>query len=212
MARLINTWPVHLRHQEITLQPFRFRDGRAWKELRRRNAEWLRPWDATLPMHDPTVPTSFSAMVRSGNRDAKQGRSLPFVIWAEGRMVGQLSIGGIAWGSLRSAYIGYWIDREYAGRGIVPRAVAMAIDFSFLDLQLHRVEVNVRPENVASLRVVDKLQLREEGLRRRYLHIDGQWRDHRCFAMTSEERPGGVLPWLLAQSAAPESVSRAEEE
>ena len=66
-------------------------------------------------------------------------------------------------------------------------------------VRLHRVEVNIRPENTPSLRVVEKLQLREEGLRPRYLHIDGDWRDHRCFAVHAEEvaDTGGLLPRLL---------------
>ena len=58
---------------------------------------------------------------------------------------------------------------------------------------LHRLEVNVRPENAASLRVLSKLGLREEGRRERFLHIDGAWRDHRSFAVTADEVSQGEL-------------------
>jgi ribosomal-protein-alanine N-acetyltransferase len=63
----------------------------------------------------------------------------------------------------------------------------MATDYCLGTLGLHRMEINIRPENAASLRVVDKLGFRDEGLRVKYLHIDGAWRDHRTFALTSEE-------------------------
>ncbi|MBD4579496.1 GNAT family N-acetyltransferase, partial [Xanthomonas citri pv. citri] len=80
------------------------------------------------------------------------------------RLVGLLSLGGIQYGSVLSGSIGYWIDRREAGRGLTPTAVAMATDWAFRSAGLHRVEVNIRPENAASLRVVAKLGLRDEGL------------------------------------------------
>ena len=117
-------------------------------------------------------------------------------------LVGQLTVGGITWGSLRSAYIGYWIDERVAGRGIIPTAVAMATDHCFA-IGLNRVEINIRPENVASRRVVDKLGFRPEGLRERYLHIDGDWRDHLTFALTAPEVPDGVLArWRAVRPSA----------
>ena len=91
------------------------------------------------------------------------------------------------------ATLGYWVDQARAGRGIVPTAVALATDHCFSALGLHRMEINIRPENGPSLRVVEKLGFRDEGLRLRYLHIDGEWADHRSFALTAEEVPEGLL-------------------
>jgi [ribosomal protein S5]-alanine N-acetyltransferase len=131
-------------------------------------------------------------MVRSLLGEARAGRLMPFVIEYRGQLAGQVTVGGITWGSLRSAHIGYWVDRQLAGRGIVPTAVALATDHLF-SIGLHRVEINIRPENAASLRVVEKLGFRSEGSRLRFLHIDGAWRDHLCFALTSDEIGAGVL-------------------
>lgn len=140
---------------------------------------------------------TFGAMVRSQRQQARQGSLLPYIVEAEGRLVGQVTVGGITWGSLCSGHIGYWIDRAVAGRGIMPTAVALATDHCFTVLGLHRIEVNIRPENAASLRVVEKLGFREEGLRKSFLHIDGQWRNHRSFALTADEVPGGLVArWL----------------
>ena len=137
-------------------------------------------------------------MVRRLKREAREGRTLPWAVAYQGRLVGQLTVGGIAWGSLRAGYIGYWIDREVAGRGIIPTGVAMACDYCFDVLRLHRIEVNIRPENAASLRVVEKLGLRREGDRPQYLHINGQWRDHVTFVVNAGDFPGGVLSHLQA--------------
>ena len=185
-------WPVVLRDGDVVLRPLRLRDNREWREVRARNADWLRPWEATSPDPVTEAAPTYGAMVRRLQAEARQGRSMPFVVEFGGRLVGQLTVGGIAWGSLRGAHIGYWVDQGVAGRGIIPTAVAMATDHCFA-IGLHRVEINIRPENVASRRVVEKLAFRPEGLRPAYLHIDGDWRDHLSFALTTEEVPGGLL-------------------
>jgi ribosomal-protein-alanine N-acetyltransferase len=80
-----------------------------------------------------------------------------------------------------------------AGRGITPTAVALVIDHCFAVAGLHRVEIDIRPENGPSLRVVEKLGLRREGYYERFLDIDGGWRDHVAFAVTIEEQSGRSL-------------------
>lgn len=186
-------WPVVLREGDVVLRPMKRRDARAWLETRARNAAWLDPWEATSP--EPLVgpPPSFGEFVRTLSAQARQGSALPFVIEYRGELVGQLTVSSITRGSLCSGSVGYWISEHVAGRGITPTAVAMAVDHCFGPVALHRVEINIRPENTPSLRVVQKLGLRDEGVRERYLHIGGRWCDHRTFAITVEEVPDGLL-------------------
>lgn len=172
------------------LRPIRSRDRGAWLEVRGRNYEWLGPWEATPPREGQAV--AFPSMVRNLRSQARRGTMMPFVVTYEGVLVGQLTVGGITWGSLCGAHIGYWVDQAVAGRGIMPTAVALATDHCF-SVGLHRLEVNIRPENVASLRVVQKLGFRDEGVRRSFLHIAGAWRDHRTFALTADDLPPGGL-------------------
>ena len=190
-------WPVVLRDDgpagSVVLRPLRRSDAAAWTDVRLRNTAWLTPWDATTPEGHSTQPGTFASYVTALRRLARSGTTLPFGLEVDGELVGQLTVSSITYGSLCSASIGYWIAREAAGRGAVPTAVALAVDHCFSVLQLHRIEVNIRPENGPSLRVVEKLGLRDEGLRERYLHIQGRWCDHRTFALTAEEVPGGLL-------------------
>jgi ribosomal-protein-alanine N-acetyltransferase len=176
----------------VTLRALRGKDRREWEALRAENLEWLRPWEATSP-HPVVTRLAFRQLVRQLDREAADGRLQPFAIEIEGRLVGQMHLFGIAWGSLRSASAGYWVAESVAGQGIMPLALAAACDHAFLALGLHRVDVNIRPENIASLRVVEKLGFRDEGLRLRYLHIAGEWRDHRSFALTREDLAGSSL-------------------
>ncbi|MGQ0463799.1 MAG: GNAT family N-acetyltransferase [Sporichthyaceae bacterium] len=192
MTTLNRGWPVRLVEGPVTLRPLRARDGTAWRDLRRANAAWLREWEATRP-GDVDGEIGFSAMVRRLRAEARAGRTMPFALEYNGVFVGQLTVAGITWGSLCAAHIGYWIDQKHAGRGIMPTAVAMATDHCLLRMGLHRVEICIRPENANSRRVVEKLGFRLEGIRPKFLHIDGHWRDHYVFVLNSEEAPRGVL-------------------
>jgi [ribosomal protein S5]-alanine N-acetyltransferase len=134
-------------------------------------------------------------MVSSLLSQYRDGSALPLVIEFEGKPVGQLSVANILFGSVGSATIGYWISRHYAGLGITPRAVALVIDYLLTEVGLHRVEIDIRPENAASLRVVEKLGMRLEGTKQRYININGVWSDHLSFAVTKEE----LAPTMLAR-------------
>jgi [ribosomal protein S5]-alanine N-acetyltransferase len=202
-------WPATLTEPDLLelpvgLRPVRAKDAAVWRETRVRNAAWLRPWEPTNP-ETPLYRSSlgpYVSMARTMRKEARQGLTVPWVVTYGGRFAGQLTVGSIVWGSARSAQVGYWIDEAFAGRGVTPTALAMAVDHCFFVTGLHRLEATIRPENHASRRVVEKLGFREEGVRHRSLHIDGAWRDHLCYALTAEDAAGGLLPrWRRALSA-----------
>lgn len=206
-------WPVTLRHGAVTLRPLRASDARRYHELRARNWAWTGPWDSTRPPGAKDEPLTFSMMVRSFNREARAGRMLPWGIEVDGALSGQLTISGIVRGSAQWGQAGYWVDQQVAGRGVMPTALALGADHMLLTMGLHRLEVAIRPENAKSLRVVEKLGLRLEGTRPRYMHVDGEWRDHLVYVVHAEELgPGGLLGRLTGTSFgdSPKRLNRSE--
>ncbi len=180
-----------LQHGAVSIRLVRSRDARTLQRLLMDNRSWLRPWEATNP--DGLVSFDMRLGIRRLLQQHREGAGVPYVMEYAGQVAGQLNVWGVARGSLGSATIGYWVAEEFAGRDITPISVALATDACFSDMGLHRVEICIRPENRASLRVVEKLGYRYEGLRRRYIHINGDWRDHYAFALVREDVPGGVL-------------------
>ena len=182
-------WPAQLSAGPVLLRAPRLRDARTWSEIRLRNEMWLNKWEPTSP-HGWAERNALSAwppLVSALRKASRAGTMLPFVVTYGGQLVGQVNVSNVVHGVLRSCTVGYWVDGTVAGRGIVPTAVALAIDHCFTGVGLHRVEIDIRPENTASLRVVEKLGLRREGYYERYLDIDGGWRDHIGFAVTVED-------------------------
>ncbi|MGB7449164.1 MAG: GNAT family protein [Ornithinimicrobium sp.] len=197
------TWPreLHARQPDgplITLRPLQRGDRGAWRDLRTRNTRWLQPWESTPPHGVPVMP-SFRQLRRSYDRGAEQGRLVPFVIDVEEVLVGQMHLFDLQWGPRCSGSAGYWLDERATGQGIATWALAMAMDFGLTDVGLHRIEVNIRPENAKSLAVAARLRLPEEGLRRSLMHVDGAWRDHRCFALVADDAEAGGLVRLLRE-------------
>jgi ribosomal-protein-alanine N-acetyltransferase len=211
-------WPVVLRAGAVVLRPMRKDDSADWFATREGDAQWLRPWEATKPPGSLETVPGFAAMVSRNRRLARVPTMLPWLLaWDEGwpdhpsprperlPLIGQLTVSCITFGSAMSCSMGYWVGSRYAGRGVTPTAVAIAADYCFQVLRLHRIEICIRPENEKSLRVVSKLGLIEEGLRPRFLHIDGQWRDHRVFRLLSDDHPAGVLRSYLEDHVLPGS-------
>jgi ribosomal-protein-alanine N-acetyltransferase len=194
-------WPVVLLDGPVLLRPYRRRDASAWSEVRRSNQAWLAPWESSPPgpWNELNSAASFRWIYREQRRSARAGAGMPFAICLiEGRserLVGHLNLGNIVRRAFCSAYAGYWVDARVAGRGVMPTALALAVDHAFGPGGLHRIEVNIRPENKPSRRVVEKLGFREEAFHPRYMHIDGAWRDHIGYALTSEDvaAEGGLL-------------------
>lgn len=190
--------PTSLGVGRVGIRLIHRRDARTLERLLRENREWLEPWEATHPYGAQATPGSVSLRpaIRTMLRQYREGRSVPWVITYDGEVIGQVSASDLSRGALWSCSIGYWISGSQAGRGVTPTAVALAIDYLFGTAQLHRVEICIRPENAPSLRVVEKLGLRYEGRRNRYIHIAGAWRDHESFAVTREEVSGSMLERL----------------
>jgi ribosomal-protein-alanine N-acetyltransferase len=182
-----------LRFDDVVLRPFRLRDRQSWYQIRAQNKAWLAPWEATLPNTRGTPWPSFVAMLFAYRAEARHGRLFSFAVIYRGSLVGQVTVGGVTRGSASSAYIGYWISKSHARRGLTSLGVALVTDFCFEELGLNRVEINVRPENEASIKLVERLGFRYEGLRRQYLHIDHDWRDHHSYALVRSDVPEGLI-------------------
>jgi ribosomal-protein-alanine N-acetyltransferase len=188
-------WPATLREGAVELHPLRRSDAVEWSRVRRANEQWLTRWEPSVaqPWARRHSPAAYRAVRRRVLQRARLGLTLPFTVRLDGRLAGQVTLDNVVRGAMRSGNIGYWIDEAVAGRGVASLAVALVCDHAFGRAGLHRVQADIRPENGPSQRLVERLGFQREGLLRRYLDIDGDWRDHYTYALLAEDLPGGVL-------------------
>ncbi|WP_420452801.1 GNAT family N-acetyltransferase [Ilumatobacter sp.] len=187
------------------MRPLAVNDFDAWSEVRRRNAEWLTVWEPSRLAHqpDPTNDKSaFASRCLQRDRDRTAGTAYQFGMFVDRRVAGEVNLNNVIRGAMQSCTVGYWIDRDHAGRGYTVEGVSLVMQFAFEQLGLHRVEVCIVPRNHRSRRVMDKLGIRSEGTAQRYLEINGTWEDHVRYGITSEEwearRAEIVAAWITA--------------
>jgi ribosomal-protein-alanine N-acetyltransferase len=188
-ARGARISPLELTGWRVRLRTLAEDDYAEWYEVRARCRHWLVPWEPR-PDGSPTTPedkASFVARCAARERERQMGTGYGFGIFVEGRLAGEITLSSIQRGPFQNAFVGYWIDQALAGNGLAPEATVVVLRFAFEELALHRIEVAIVPRNRSSRRVVEKLELREEGIALRYLEIDGRWEDHVRYAVTSEE-------------------------
>ncbi len=190
--------PVRVAIGRVAVRPLHRSDRDDWRGARLRDENLIAPWDATSPLtwaerHSVQAWRSHRSLLRVG---ARRGEVVPFVITVNGDFAGQVTLGGIQRGAVRSGWVGYWVDSRFHGSGVATAAVALIVAHGFGPVALHRIEATIAPTNVASRAVVTHLGFRQEGHLVRYLDIDRAWRDHLLYALTVEEIPRG-LPELL---------------
>jgi [ribosomal protein S5]-alanine N-acetyltransferase len=178
----------------LVLRPLRTSDVPEMRRALRRNAIHLRPWSvAPVVGDDPASLASVSRAILQHRRDWKRGHTFVMVMTLRSdseRIVGRVALGAILRGAFQNAYLGYWVDQELQGRGLMTEAVRATTAFALSAAGLHRVQAAVMPNNGASLRVLEKAGYRREGFAERYLCIAGRWEDHVLFATTAEDWAG----------------------
>jgi len=194
--------PLELVGRRVVLRTLTERDYDEWFAVRDRCRDWLVPWEprpngAPAPAEDRQ---SFASRCAIRERERQLGTGYGFGLFVGGRFAGEVTLSSIQRGPFQSGHIGYWVDRDLAGHGYVPEGVVMVLQFSFDSIALHRVEISIIPRNHSSLRVMEKLDIRREGVAVGYLEIDGRWEDHARFGITAEEwqvrRQGFLGAWL----------------
>jgi [ribosomal protein S5]-alanine N-acetyltransferase len=102
-------------------------------------------------------------------------------------LVGVFDLSQIFHGIMQSGYLGYYALAPFARRGYMRDGLELMLRYAFRTLRLHRVESNIQPANRRSIALVRRAGFIREGYSRRYLKIDGRWRDHERWALLVED-------------------------
>ncbi|MGI5472544.1 GNAT family N-acetyltransferase [Streptomyces sp. CA-132043] len=152
------------------------------------NREHLRPWDPWRDEGFYTIEGQRDRLaVQLAEREA--GLTMPWVLTDGSRLAGTVTLSGIVHGPLRSGKVGYWIDVDHTGKGLASAAVEAVVRYADEDAALHRLEAGTLLHNVRSQRVLEKCGFRAYGVAPQYLHIHGEWQDHRLFQRILNDRP-----------------------
>lgn len=170
----------------------------------RRNASHLAPWDPPHPAGFDTIEYWESECLRAAEEyeEGLVARWLLFKRDHPDRVIGRVNFTQIARGPFQSCMLGYAIDAQHQGRGLMREALVAAIAHAFDVLRLHRIQANYVPDNVRSGHLLQRLGFRKEGLAVDYLFINGAWRDHVLTALVNPRFDTSVFRAAVRPSAA----------
>ncbi|WP_324650212.1 GNAT family protein [Georgenia sp. H159] len=176
---------------EVHIRPVALEDARELAELLSRNRDYFRTGEPHRP-EDYYTAEGQRALVGVALQARDAGSGTTFVIESGGVLVGRIALSSIVRGAFQSGSVGYVVDRAAAGRGVATAALRQVVDVAFVDLDLHRLQADTLPENVASQRVLHKCGFVRIGRAPHYLRIDGRWRTHDLFQLVNHNH--GVAP------------------
>ncbi|MEO6408120.1 MAG: GNAT family N-acetyltransferase [Burkholderiaceae bacterium] len=193
-----------LRTARLVLQAPRVELGSAVADYLRRNRAHFAPWDP------PSSPQVYgAAFQRAAQADAARAftEGSAYRYWLSPhddarRVIGSVHFSNVVRGAQHGAALGYGLDSEAVGAGLMTEALTQAIATVFSPrINLHRIQASWLPHNLRSGAVLQRLGFHDEGLARDYLFIDGHWRDHRIFALLN---PAFIVPaewpqWIAAR-------------
>lgn len=183
-----------LRGDGLWLRPPMAGDYSAWAELRSLSRAHLTPWEPQWS-RDELTRTAYRRRLRHYFREAREDLGYAFFLFRAGDdcLLGGVTLSNVRRGVAQAVALGYWLGEPFVRRGYMSAAVRAVLPYAFEDLRLHRVEAACLPSNAPSIGVLENNGFTREGLARRYLKIDGEWRDHLLFAKLSDDdraRPG----------------------
>ena len=114
-------------------------------------------------------------------------RDYSFLVLCESQIAGVVNINNVVRGAFKCGNLGFYSTIDYASKGIMKQGLNLVMQSAFSKLNLHRLEANIQPTNQRSKFLVKKLGFKKEGFSKRFLFVDGEWRDHERWAITVEE-------------------------
>ncbi|MBL8583356.1 MAG: GNAT family N-acetyltransferase [Rhizobiaceae bacterium] len=164
-------------------------DYMEWAHLRGESRAFLEPWEPRWADDELSRPAWRERLSRY-REDFARGSGMAFFIFEvqSGALLGGITLGNVRHGVAQSGHVGYWIGERHAGKGFMHSALLLLQSFAFDTLHLHRIEAACIPDNLRSMRVLEKAGFRREGLLRSYLRINGLWQDHYLYAVIAGDR------------------------
>jgi [ribosomal protein S5]-alanine N-acetyltransferase len=186
MIRAVAVRPAGAAHQITTehllLKSSQGVSAAAVADFYRRNTEHFARWDPPMPPGFFTARLQTDRLKQANDAFAAGSAYRYWITAASDAVIGSVHFSNVVRGAFQSCTLGYAIDAAFEGRGLMYEALVAGIAEMFSKrVRLHRVQAGVRPENIRSLALMQRLQFESIGLARHYLLIDGDWRDHQLF-------------------------------
>ncbi|MET3728275.1 ribosomal-protein-alanine N-acetyltransferase [Fictibacillus halophilus] len=174
--------------KNIYIKPLTIIDLQALFDIEMRNKEFFQQY---APDRDSDFYSLEGQQRRLNEIEERKEKDIgySFGIFLHGthELIGQIGLFKIERGPAQKGMVGYSLDKVHNGKGYMTEALPLIIDFAFTELKLHRIEAEVMPHNVGSIKILLKTGFHKEGISKKNVKINGRWEDHQVLAVINEE-------------------------
>ena len=171
---------VEIEGNNILIRNFTPDDAQELLEYYLRNKDHLRDFEPVRDASFYTYETQKEILLES-YRQLMTGTGSDLGIYIGDKLIGKAKISSIVYGVFKSGILGYSIDKEYEGKGYMKEAINLVLNYAKEYLDLHRLEASVLTTNERSKGVLLACGFEKVGINKKYLYINGKWRDHITF-------------------------------
>lgn len=174
-----------LKGSNIELKVLTPEDSKEVLEYYNNNKKHLEPFEPIRDREFYTLEGQKQNLIES-YKQFLNGTSLNLGIYRNHKFIGKIQLTNIVRGVFQNAFVGYSIDKNEQGKGYMKEALSLVIEYAFNDMELHRLEASTLVDNMRSQNVLISCGFNEIGVSRKYLFIDGSWKDHKIFYKLNE--------------------------
>ena len=169
----------------LTLRLPTDKDSKELQDFEKRNITHLAPWRSTAT----ELNLDYKTQINQWKQEFAEGRSIRFLLFlkdsSEEKIIGLCNFTQIFRGPFQACYLGYKIDANHEGKGLMSEALERAICYMFEEQKIHRLMASYMPSNKRSGKLLHKLGFIIEGLAKDYLLVNDQWEDHVLTSLTN---------------------------
>jgi len=168
----------------VYIRPLALSDAIELLNLEKRNRAFFQNYSITHPENYWTLETH-KELIEKWEENTKKEIEYRFGIFTinDDILIGTIGLFQVFRGPRESALLGYSLDQAHNGKGYTTEATKLVVNYAFEILKLHRIEAGVMPDNIGSIRVLEKAGFHKEGIAKKNVKINGSWEDHQMLAI-----------------------------
>jgi ribosomal-protein-alanine N-acetyltransferase len=176
--------------EKLVVRAFKLEDAQALLDMNIENKDYFQKWMPIIPPDSFYTLEGHLEKIKKNLALSEKDEYYSFGVFLEtsNTLIGDVSFAFVHRGPQQQCMIGYGLSQKYAGKGYGTKAVTLALNIAFNELKFHRVVAGAQPENIGSIRVLEKAGFTREGYARKSLKVNNVWRDTVCMAILSEDK------------------------
>lgn len=174
----------YIESSRIILRHPKRRDWKAWVHLRQESYSFLQKWEPYWNLNQCNK-SNYMRQLKLQRTKAAYDQAYSFLCFQKDNknLLGGINISNIQRGVMQTCNIGYWLGEKNTGKGYMEESIKAIIPYIYEQLKIHRIQAFTLEDNIASRKLIEKVNFTKEGTLREAMKINNEWKDHVIYSL-----------------------------